>query len=157
MPISSSTIAGVGVQRDGRRWILERHLDHLGIEYTRHWLAGASDDLDAALASYAAQLLGGIRDAEISRNIASVMANGSQAVTSTAYSTAAQNFSALRDAYQTATRVEAIMIGDFLGSLTDVQLRAAFNTTQTQVDNLRANKLGLATSAANGIRATTGA
>jgi hypothetical protein len=75
MPIESSTIAEVGTQRDGRRWVLEKHIDHLGIEHVRHWLAEASDDLDAAIAAYALRLLDDLRDAEIQRNVANVMAD----------------------------------------------------------------------------------
>jgi hypothetical protein len=152
MPIESSTIAEVGTQRDGRRWVLEKHIDHLGIEHVRHWLAEASDDLDAAIAAYALRLLDDLRDAEIQRNVANVMADGRLAETSTVYSTAMQGINALRAAYQ-----EAIFTGDFLGSLTDAQLRNAFGITQAQVTTLRTNKLVPAENAANTIRATSGA
>ena len=49
------------------------------------------------------------------------------------------------------------MIGDFLASLTDTQLRNAFSMTAGQVTTLRTNKLTPATNAATTIRATTGA
>lgn len=157
MPITSSTIADVGVQQDGRRWVRESHIDHLGIEHVRHWLAEADDNLDSALAAYALRLLDDLRDAEIQRNVSNVMADGRLAETSTIYSTAMQGINALRAAYQTATRTEAIFTGDFLGSLTDAQLRNAFDLTQGQVDNLRTNKLTPAENAAATIRAASGA
>jgi hypothetical protein len=68
-----------------------------------------------------------------------------------------QGINALRAAYQDATRTEAIFTGDFLGSLTDAQLRNAFGITQAQVTTLRTNKLVPAENAANTIRATSGA
>jgi hypothetical protein len=157
MPITSSTIAEVGTQRDGRRWVLERHVDHLGIEHVRHWLAQAADDLDSALAAYALRLLEELRDREIGHNVAAVMSDGRLAVTTTIYSTAMQNINALRAAYQSATRTEAIFVGDFLGSLTDAQLRNAFDITQGQVTTLRTNKLTPAETAATTIRAASGA
>jgi hypothetical protein len=157
MPISSSTTAEVGIQRDGRRWVLEKHVDHLGVEHIRHWLAQAGDDLVAALADYATRLLDALRDTEIARNVSAVMADGRLAVTTTDYSTAMQGINALRVAYQSATRTEAIFIGDFLGSLTDAQLRNAFDITQGQVTTLRTNKLTPAETAATTIRAASGA
>lgn len=157
MPITSSTIAEVGAQRDGRRWVLERHIDHLGIEHVRHWLATAAEDLNVALAAYALRLLNELRDAEIGSNIAAILADGRLAVTSTNYSTGTENFAALRTAYQSATRTEAIFAGDFLASLTDAQLRNLFGFTQAEVTTLRTNKLTPATNAATTIRASTGA
>lgn len=156
MPITSSTIVSVGAQRDGRRWVLESHLDQLGIEYTRNYLAGALDDLNAALANYAAQLLDNIRDTEIGRNIDRITTDGSVADTSTVYSTAAQNFAALREVYRAATRTQAVMIADFLVTLTDIQLQTAFGMTQAQVTTLRTNKLTPAASLATSIRASAG-
>jgi hypothetical protein len=157
VPITSSITAEVSTQRDGRRWVLEKHLDHLGIEHVRHWLATANDDLVAALANYAQRLLDALRDAEIGRNIGNVLADGRLAVTTTGYSTNLENINALRAAYQSSTRTEAIFIGDFLGSLSDAQLRNAFDITQAQVTTLRTNKLVPAENAANTIRASTGA
>ncbi len=93
---------------------------------------------------------------EIERNIADVTANGSLATPVLVLSTAAANFAALRTAYQTATKVEAIMIGDFLSTLTDAQLQNAFSLTAGQVTTLRTNKLTPAASAAATIRAAAG-
>ncbi len=94
---------------------------------------------------------------EIERNIQDVTTNGSLATPVLILSTAAANFAALRTAYLTATKVEAIMMGDFLSTLTDGQLQTAFGLTAGQVTTLRTNKLTPAASAASTIRATTGA
>ncbi len=93
---------------------------------------------------------------EIERNVVDVTTNGSLATPVLILSTAAANFAALRAAYQTSTKVEAIMIGDFLSTLTDAQLQTAFSLTAGQVTTLRTNKLTPAASAAATIRAATG-
>lgn len=94
---------------------------------------------------------------EIIRNVSQVTALGSLASPRLVLSTAADNFAALRIAYQDATKIDAIMIGDFLNTLTDAQLRTAFNMTQAQVTSLRTNKLTPAANAASTIRASSGA
>jgi hypothetical protein len=157
MTIISSVIADNVIQRDGRRSIVEHHTDQLGIVYRHIYLSVGNANLNAALAAYAAQLDADLTNNEIQANIGNVTRDGSLAVTSTIYSTGAQNFSALREAYRTAARVEAIMIGDFLSSLTDAQLRTAFSMTQAEVNTLRTNKLTPSASAATTIRSTVGA
>lgn len=157
MPITSSETLSALVQRDGRRWVHERHVDHLGIEHVRHWLAGASDNLATALSAYAAVLVDALRDREIDANIASIVDNGSLATITLQHSTAAQNRTALREAYRTATRVQAVMIGDYLNTLTNNQLATAFNITTEEAATLRTNKLEPAATIASGIRSATGA
>lgn len=157
MAIVSSETVSTSTQRDGRRYVLERHIDHLGVAHERTWLAGAADNLAAALSAYAATLLDILRDREIAANMAAILADGSLATITLQHSTAGENRSALRDAYRTATRVEAIMIGDFLNTLTDAQLQSVFGMTAQQVTTLRTTKLAPAASAAATIRSATGA
>lgn len=157
MSIVSSETVSTSTQRDGRRYVLERHTDHLGAIHERTWLAGAADNLAAALSAYASTLLDILRDREIGANIAFVLSEGSLATVTLQHSTAVQNRSALRDAYRTATRVEAVMIGDYLNTLTNNQLATAFNITTGEAATLRTNKLEPAATLASGIRAATGA
>ena len=157
MPIASSETVAALVQRDGRRAVYERHVDHLGIEHVRHWLAGANDNLAAALADYAARLLDILRDREIDANIASILENGSLATITLQHSTAVQNRSALREAYRSATRVQAAMIGDYLNTLTNNQLATVFGFTTQDAATLRTNKLEPAATIATGIRSAVGA
>src|SRR2546421_411202 len=133
MAIISSVIESISLQKDGRSWVHEIHTDQVALKYERSYLANAGFDTAAALAAYAAQLTTDIRLSEIAKNIADVTSNGSLATPTTAYSTAAQNFAALRAVYQFATQVQAIMIGDYLNTLTDVQLQNAFGITAGQV------------------------
>lgn len=157
MTIVSSETVETSLQADGRRYVREHHTDHLGVVHPRTWLAGAADNLAAALATYATNLAEALKQQEIAANIASVLSDGSLAVTTFQHSTAAENRSALWAAYLTATRVEAIFIGDFLNSLTNTQLQTLFGMTNTQVNTLRTNKLQPAATAAASIRAATGA
>jgi hypothetical protein len=156
MSIISSVIESTSLQKDGRSWVHEIHTDQVAVKYERNYLANAGVDTAAALAAYATQLSANITAGEIAKNLADVSSNGSLATPTTVYSTAAQNFAALRAAYQFATQVQAIMIGDYLSTLTDNQLQTAFSLTAGQVTTLRTNKLTQAASAAATIRASAG-
>ena len=156
MAIVSSIIESTSLQKDGRSWVHEIHTDQVGVKYERGYMAANGFDTAAALAAYAIQLTSDIQLREIAQNIGDVTANGSLATPKLIYSTAAQNFAALRAVYQFATQVQAVMIGDFLNTLTDLQLQNAFSLTSAQVTSLRTNKLIPASNAAATIRATTG-
>lgn len=156
MTISSSVISSDSAQADGRRYIREVHTDHLGREHVVIYLCPAGFDAEAAMAARVAGLETGMRDGEIASNIANVFALGSLATVVRDYSTVAQNAAAARAAYQTATSFQAMMMGDYLATLTDAQLRTAFGLTQGQVDTLRTNKLTPASEAATAMRAMTG-
>lgn len=157
MPIASSVIADTSVQRDGRKWVTEVHTDHVGVKYSRMYLAAGADDMQAALTTYAGQLVTSLRDAELAQNVEAMRANGRNAVVMVVHSTAAENHIAARNAYLSATRMDAVMLGDYLASLTDTQLRAAFNMTAAQVTTLRTSKLTPAATTATTLRAVTGA
>ena len=156
MSIVSSIIADTAVQIDGRKWVRETHTDNIGLKWERNYLAGALDDLNAALAAYAVILAANITAQEIASNLSAVLANGSLAVPTFVYSTQSANLTALRAAYTTATRNDAIMIGDFLSSLTDGQLQTIFSMSAGQVTTLRSNKLTPAATLAASIRSATG-
>lgn len=156
MAITNSIIAEDAVQRDGRRWIREHHTDHLGVVHVITYLAAAAFDSAAALLARVATLELSLRDQEIAANLRSVIAEGENATITLVHSTAAQNRTGLRIAYQVATRTEAIFIGDYLNTLTDGQLQTAFSLTAPQVTSLRTNKLVPAAAAADTIRAATG-
>ena len=94
---------------------------------------------------------------EIEDNINDIKANGSLATVTLINSTASQNAVALRGSYGVASKLEAVMIGDYLNTLTDAQLQAAFGLSAAQVTNLRNNKLIPAASTASAVRAAVGA
>ncbi len=93
---------------------------------------------------------------EIAANLDSVITVGSEASISLNYSTGLQNIAGIRVVYQTASRIQAVMIGDFLNTLTDAQLRVAFSMTLAQAQALRANKLVPAAAIAASIRSAAG-
>jgi hypothetical protein len=158
MPIVSSVTEDVSPQKDGRRYVRERHTDHVGVDHVRIWLANADADLPAALAEYAAVLPGMLRDAEIQKNIDLAKTEGSLAkpYITAVHMTVPEGGAALREYYKTSTEVEAIMIGDYLNTVTDQQLMNAFQITAQQAANLRANKLVPASEKAADIRVETG-
>lgn len=156
MTIVNSTIVSQVTQKDGRIAVDERHIDDVGQVWNIGYLAAAADNLSALLAAHASSLDSNLRIGEILKNVDSVMTNGSLAVPTFQYSTQNQNLTALRAFYAMASKLQAIMVGDFLSSLTDGQLQSIFSMTAGQVTTLRANKLTPAANTASAIRAAAG-
>lgn len=160
MPIQSSAIADFARQHDDRVWVREAQIDQFGADRGVAYLADAGITRVTALATAlarVAQINAGIIAAEISANLASVLSMGSLATVTIMDSNVAANVAVLRAAYAVATQVQAIMIGDYLSTLTNVQLQNAFGMTAGQVTTLRTNKLTPAATAAATIRAAVGA
>lgn len=156
MAIVSSSVTQEGAQRDGRKWTHEAHTDGQGLVYRFPYLAEAGLDVEAVKAARAAALSAQLDAEEAQANVAAIMRDGSLAQVTTANTTLAAIRTALRAAYAAATRTDAIMIGDFLSTLTNAQLQTLFGMTSGQVTTLRSNKLTPAASAAATIRAATG-
>lgn len=157
MAIVSSSILSDSPQKDGRRWIVAQFTDQAGQVYTQTYLApDAQFDIAARLAADATAIGLQLAAGEIAANISAVTTLGSLATPTFVYSAVAANVAALRAAYQTATQVQAIMMGDFLSSLTSGQLQTAFGLTALQVTTLRTNFLTPAANAAATIRAAVG-
>lgn len=154
--IVASSITAQTPQRDGRIAVDERHTDNIGAVWNNGYLAKATDDLNALLSSHATSIAAQLNAGEIAANVDQVTTYGSLAVIRLNYSTQAQGLAALRTAYQNATQLQAVMIGDFLSSLTDAQLQNIFSMTAGQVTTLRANKLTPAANTASAIRAAAG-
>lgn len=156
MPIVSSLIVEDSAQKDGRRWIRERHTDQIGQRYEFAYLCAAVFDAAAALAARIPFVNAALIADEVAANVADVLANGSLATPRLVYSTAAQNFAGLRAVYASATRQDAIVIGDFLDTLTNSQLATAFSITVGAAATLRTNRLDPAAALAASIRAAAG-
>lgn len=158
MPVTvvSSQTNSLGEQRDGRNITQEKFILSDGQNLESVFVSPVGFDAASHLTVAGTLLLASLTQAEIDANVAQVMAVGSLANPTLSFSTASANFDALRAAYANAVRVEAVMIGDFLGTLTDANLRNAFGMTQNQVNNLRINKLTPAASFAASIRAAVG-
>lgn len=156
MPVVSSTIVEDAPQADGRRWIVERHADHLGVARFLRYMAAQGLNVTAIMTARIAGLNAELTRNEVEANIASVIAHGKDAIIVRDYSTVAQNAAGLREAYRNSTRLEAIMMGDYLATLTDGQLQAAFGLTAGQVTTLRTSKLTPAVTQAAAIRIAVG-
>lgn len=152
--ITSSSFAA-SVQKDGKT-VHEVHTDLVGIVHDFVYTASAVADLAAALAAHALDLGLNLELDEVRANIYGVTTLGSLFSPTFIYSTVVENVAALRAAYLTASNFQAVMMGDYLNSLTNGQLQTAFSLTAGQVTTLRTNKLTPAANLATSIRASTG-
>lgn len=152
-----STLISSTLVRDNLREVIFTITDDQALVHgPRIEFRPASEVVSDFLAAQVSAISISLRDGEIAQNISEIITLGKFATPRLRYSSAAQNFAALRLVYELSSRIEAVMIGDFLGSLTDAQLRTAFSMTQAQVTTLRANKLTPATTLADQIRASAG-
>lgn len=159
MPIQSSFVTSFSPQIDGRIWVSERHLDQLGVDHGRFYLASVGltpSQASASCAAIDAAITDQMTQNEVATNILAISTLGKLATITFNESTVAQNAAAVRAAYATMTQNQAVFTGEFLGSLTDIQLQTAFGLTSGQVTTLRANFLTQATNAAASIRASVG-
>lgn len=153
--ITSSTFE-VSTQANIPKSVHETHTDLAGVRHDLVSWAEAGADLTAAMNSHAVDLGISLELYEVRANISGVTSLGSLFSPTFVYSTVAESVAALRLAYQAASNIQAVMIGDFLSSRTDVQLQTAFGLTAGQVTTLRTNKLTPAANIAASIRANTG-
>jgi hypothetical protein len=65
MPIVTSSFAVGHSQRDGRRYVTETHVDHLGCVHEREYLAAPDADHAALMATHAVTLQQQLRDDEL--------------------------------------------------------------------------------------------
>lgn len=144
------------LQANGMRYVVETHTDDFAVtERVEYGPVGALDYSQIMLnraAAIAAEKIA----SEVSQNISAIVHQGSLASIKLVRSTAAQNLGPLREAYRNADREAAIMVADYLATLTDAQLRNIFSKIQAEVTALRATKLTPAIDMANTIRAARG-
>lgn len=143
-------------QKDGRSLVNEVHTDLIGMTHDLGYTAEIGEDQNTTLARHALETGDALNRGEVSGNIGNIMTLGANATFSLLYSTVSENTAALREAYKTAIQAQAVLIGDFLNTLTDQQLMNAFNLTAGQVSSLRTNKLIPAANLATALRASTG-
>lgn len=157
MTVTVQTATGKSYQQqDGRFSVVEIITLSNGRVEQQVFLAQAGEDLAAHLTQTGANLLLVLAQLEISSNLSDVQNNGSLAQPTFVYSTVAQNAAAVRAAYLVATQTGAAMIGDFVNTLTNVQIASAFGITTGQAGTLRTNVLVPAAALAAQIRAAVG-
>ena len=136
MAIVASVIVEDRAQIDGRRSIIERHTDHLGVPQMLHYLAESGADVNAAMLARVAALGQAAADAEMVQNIAHIMVGDYGKVT-TQYVTVADARAVLRAIYQTGSGEVIGRMAGYLLTLPDSQLRSIFNMTQAEVNQLK--------------------
>jgi len=137
VPIVASVVVWDQPQRDGRRWIRERHTDQVGVAQFRDYLAEAGVNVPAGFPAIVAVLNQQLVDAEIQRNLASVYALGDAATVTTQHADVGDLRAALREAYRTVTREQALALGAFLNTLTNTQLGTLFGVSGAELTVLR--------------------
>jgi hypothetical protein len=144
------------VQKNGTTIVTVTLTDSAGVNYPYVFVAPVGYNIATFFTQLSANLTNDLAALEISNNLSQVSTIGSQAVPTFIYSTVVANVAALRVFYSTATRTQAVFIGDYLSSLTNVQLENAFGLSLAQVTTLRANFLTPAAATATTIRASVG-
>jgi hypothetical protein len=137
MPIVTSVVLDDAPQVDGRRWIRERHTDQVGEQYFRVYLVAAGVVVADGFPTVVAMLNQALIEWEIARNLAAIYQFGDAAVVTTVHATLNDIRPALRDAYRTATREQALALGAFLNTLTNAQLGTLFSVSGAQLTALR--------------------
>lgn len=132
-----SSIYTVGhAQADGRRHILERHVDAVGNEWPVEYGPVGVIDYAAVMSARAAAMDAALAEAEVEDCLASNTMRSQ-------YQTAAQFAARLRARYQVASKENAARIATWIldritaGQLTDLQVRTAFGLTTTQYNAMK--------------------
>jgi hypothetical protein len=130
VPIVSSQVVEDRTQADGRRRVRERHVDHLGVAHDFPYLAGAGDNVSAAMAARVATIEAQLKANEIAANVAKAM-NGETGTFTFTHSTVDENLAALREVYRTATKWEVVTIGHVLHeqALSNARIDTLFGTS----------------------------
>jgi hypothetical protein len=141
-----SSVAVVGhLQRDGRRYVTERHTDHLGAVHAREYLAPfgqTQTERDALLAQHATEFALSLAVAEYLLRVSEDGWPGPLE-----HQTAAQFADKLRFEYRESVRERVCYLAWWLlrrineGSFTDAQVRNAFGMTAQQYGTFKTNKL----------------
>lgn len=135
--IVSSVIIEDAAQKDGRRWITERHTDQLGKTYDVVYIAIEGANVNTALAARATQINQQLIDRETAANVQRAIDSAAAPILN--YSAASDFRSALRERYKSATGWDAIRLGSFINGLglSDGQLTAIFGVSGAQLTSLK--------------------
>jgi len=151
-----NTVATVFAQKDGRQAVVETITLSNGRVEIFAVLLNANDNVSAHATAAGSALLASLAAWEIGSNIADVQTNGINASPSFIYSTIAANSAEIRSAYRIATDRQAAFIGEYLNSLSNAVLSAAFGITTGQAATLKTNVLAPQAALAASIRAAAG-
>lgn len=147
MAIVSSTIVEDAAQRDGRRHITERHVDHAGLIHFVRYIAERLANVSEAMAARVASIEAEMKSRELERAIQRALLDGPAIQPNLNWSTNTEFGLALREFYKTSTQRDACRIGWYVSqfNLTDNQLRTFFGLTAGQVSAARTKLSSLST------------
>mgnify|MGYP001610095696 CR=1 FL=1 len=137
MSITASTVLWDQRQLDGRRYVRERHTDHLGVPHDVDYLAEAGQNVTAGLPASAVRVAVQLAEGDVSRVIGEAQALGHLATPTVQHATLAQVQAGLREAFRATTGEPAAGLGAWLNTLTNTRLQALFGLDAAQVLLLR--------------------
>lgn len=142
MSIVSSSFSVGHAQADGRRYVREEHVDHLGAVHAREYGPAPEGTNYAALRdAYAVMLAAALADGEFDDRLGFVRPLVLQ------HQTAAQFAARLRERYRSGEREGLARIAWWIveqinaGNITDAQVRTAFGFTTIQYTTFKSTKL----------------
>lgn len=141
MAISSSIIIEDSAQPDGRRWIRERHTDHLGATHDVVYMAESATNASEVMSNRVASILSQLKQAEINANMAKAL-NGELTFIFN-HSTVAENRTVLRELFMVSTKWELTTLAWVIHelSLSDTQLKNLFGVNDAQLPALKTKLL----------------
>ena len=144
MSIVQSIIVSDSPQKDGRRYIRERHTDHVGVHHECVYLAEAGADANVALANRVAVIVVQLEENEHSQNINRAL---DHLMPVFIHTTAGQFRTRLRELFKTLSGWDAVRMGAFIHSLslTDNQLKSLFGVNDAQLPTLKTKLSNAAT------------
>jgi hypothetical protein len=145
MAIVSSTHTLGTIQKDGRRFVIEDHLDNIGKHWLIEYLAAIGEDYVARRTARAVVLAQQLVDTEI----AAALAVDADPVL--IYATKVQFVPVLREAYRSSIQSECARLATWVlnridsGYVTETQVQNAFGLTAGQWTTLKAKMVALRT------------
>lgn len=141
--LASTLIVG-HAQSDGRRYVVEKHVDDASVERIVEYGPVGLVDYAAVMAARAVAIDAALAESEVDECLANNTVRSQ-------YQTAAQFAARLRARYLVATKENAARIATWIidritaGQLTDLQVRNAFGLTTTQYNAMKARMTTLRT------------
>ena len=143
MTIVSSVVSEDVIRRDGRRDIVERHTDHLGIAHVVRYMAEFGQDIASLLAQHAIQIAKALRDNELEQARDSLEDGADPSTVTIEHSTRNQMRRFLVRHFLRSQTRPAIRVIRLIDNLTDQQLRNLLNIGQARVDAIRSRVTAL--------------
>ena len=137
MSIATSVILWDQRQVDGRRYVRERHTDHLGAMHHVDYLAEFGQDVNAGLVASGTRIEAQLAESDVARFLGEAQTLGHLATPTVQHATLAQVQAGLREAFRQTTGEPAAGLGAWLNTLTNARLQALFGLDAAQVLLLR--------------------